>query len=555
MSTIGRYQIKRELGRGGMATVYLAFDPRFDREVAIKVLPREFLHDAMFRARFEREAKLIAALEDPAIVPVYDFGEEAGQPYLVMRYMAGGSLSDRLRRGPLSLGETANLLARIAPALDKAHRSGVIHRDLKPTNILFDRDGNPYIADFGIAKLLESSASFTSTGIIGTPAYMSPEQVEGERTLDGRSDVYALGIIIYELLAGKPPYDADTPMSVALMHLRKPVPHVRQAAPGLSVAVDQVVATALAKDREQRYPTASALALALTRAAESNSLPTRLAPPPQRAESRPPLPPPPVRLSSGSASQDPNASSPSAGRSRWTVLLLALVGALAVVVMLILITPDGGGSGQVAPTPTRTNTLAAPLFATDTPAPPTDPPVPPTNTPFLSTYTPIPPIATPIPPINTPFLPTYTPFPPTDPPVPPTNTPFLPTYTPIPPTDPPVPPTPTSIPPTISPLAQDAAAVISWPSNFSSVRGTVSITGSALDPQFQRYELYFTAKPDDAEDWVFIGDAKTTPVNDGLLGFWETAGLPAGNYSLRLRVVRQDGNYVEGFARNIAVAN
>ena len=391
MSTIGRYQIKRELGRGGMATVYLAFDPRFDREVAIKVLPREFLHDAVFRARFEREAKLIAALEDPAIVPVYDFGEEAGQPYLVMRYMAGGSLSDRLQRGPLSLGEATDLLARIASALDKAHRSGVVHRDLKPANILFDRDGNPYIADFGIAKLLESSASFTSTGVIGTPAYMSPEQVEGERTLDGRSDVYALGIIVYELLAGKPPYDADTPMSVALMHLRLPVPHVHKAVPGLPAAVDQVVATALAKDREQRYPTAGALAAAMSGAADSSLPPTRLAPPPQRAESRPPLPPPPVRLSSESGSQGPSGPSPSARRFRWTAPLLALVGALAVVVVLILITLDGGGSGQVTPTPTRTNTLAASLLATDTPAPPTDTPVPPAPTLIPPTDTPVPP--------------------------------------------------------------------------------------------------------------------------------------------------------------------
>ena len=139
---IGRYEIKCELGRGGMATVYEAYDPRFEREVAVKVLPREMLHDPQFRTRFEREAKTIAMLEHPAIVPVYDFGEESGQPYFVMRYMMGGSLSDRLRKGPLSIQEAARILSRLAPALDSAHSKGIIHRDLKPGNILFDKDGN-----------------------------------------------------------------------------------------------------------------------------------------------------------------------------------------------------------------------------------------------------------------------------------------------------------------------------------------------------------------------------------------------------------------------------
>lgn len=204
MNSIGRYQIKHELRRGGMATVYRAYDPRFGRDVAIKVLPPEFLHDPDFRARFEREAHIIAALEHPGIVPVYDFGEEAGLPYLVMRYMVGGSLADRLARVPLAPLETARILAAIAPALDMAHARGVIHRDLKPGNILLDEHDNPYIADFGIAKLVEGSAAFTSSGIMGTPTYMSPEQAQGNVALDGRSDVYALGAMLYELLAGQP---------------------------------------------------------------------------------------------------------------------------------------------------------------------------------------------------------------------------------------------------------------------------------------------------------------------------------------------------------------
>ncbi|MDW8327943.1 MAG: serine/threonine-protein kinase, partial [Anaerolineales bacterium] len=188
---IGRYKIKGELGRGGMATVFHGFDTRFKLEVAIKVLPREFLHDPAFHARFEREAQTIAALEHPAIVPVYDFGEEDGQPYIVMRLMTGGTLNDRLRRGPLTLAEAARIVNALAPALDEAHARGIIHRDLKPGNILFDRRGDPYISDFGIAKLSDSSAAFTGSGVLGTPAYMSPEQARGERDVDGRSDIYS----------------------------------------------------------------------------------------------------------------------------------------------------------------------------------------------------------------------------------------------------------------------------------------------------------------------------------------------------------------------------
>ncbi len=196
---IGRYEIKAELGRGGMATVFHAYDPRFKRDVAVKVLPREFLHDLTFRERFEREAQTIAALEHQAIVPVYDFGEEEGQPYLVMRYMPGGSLADRLAQGALSIQGVAQILTRLAPALDKAHSQGIIHRDLKPANILFDDEDNPYLSDFGIAKLVEATAALTGSAIIGTPAYMSPEMAKGEE-VDGRSDVYGMAVLLFEML-------------------------------------------------------------------------------------------------------------------------------------------------------------------------------------------------------------------------------------------------------------------------------------------------------------------------------------------------------------------
>jgi serine/threonine protein kinase len=150
---IDRYEIKQELGRGGMATVFAAYDPRFQRTVALKVLPREFMHEPEFRKRFIREARTIAGLEHPAIVPVYDFGEENGQPYLVMRLMPGGSLADRLQNGPLPIEEAARILERLGSALDRAHSMGIIHRDMKPSNVLFDQYGDAYLADFGIVRV------------------------------------------------------------------------------------------------------------------------------------------------------------------------------------------------------------------------------------------------------------------------------------------------------------------------------------------------------------------------------------------------------------------
>ena len=236
----GRYEIKGEIGRGGMATVYHAYDPRFEREVALKVLPSEMLHDPQFRTRFEREAKTIAMLEHPAIVPVYDFGEEDGQPFFVMRYMTGGSLSDRMKNGAMSIQEVAHLFGRLAPALDEAHAKGIIHRDLKPGNILFDLYGDPYVSDFGIAKMASSQTNVTGSAIVGTPAYMSPEQAQGEG-IDGRSDIYGLGVIIFELLTGQQPYHGDTPMSVVVKHITEPVPHILDVKTDLPPAIESVI--------------------------------------------------------------------------------------------------------------------------------------------------------------------------------------------------------------------------------------------------------------------------------------------------------------------------
>jgi serine/threonine-protein kinase len=265
---IGRYQIKTEIGRGGMATVYLAHDPRFNRVVTIKLLPHELLHQPTFRARFEREAKIVAALDIPSIVPVYDYGEEDGQPYLVMRYMSGGTLAERLERGAISLPETARIISALATAMDEAHSQGFIHRDIKPSNVLFDHRGNPFVSDFGTALIIQSSIKLTDTGgAVGTPAYMSPEQIRGERALDGRSDLYALGIITYEMLSGKHPYQTNTPIGMAVRHIIDPVPRILDSNPNLPPYCQAIITRALAKNREDRFPTATDYAQALSQAA------------------------------------------------------------------------------------------------------------------------------------------------------------------------------------------------------------------------------------------------------------------------------------------------
>lgn len=277
---IGRYEIKEELGRGGMATVYRAYDPLFERDVAVKVLPREMLHDPHFRVRFEREAKTIAMLEHPAIVPVYDFGEDDGQPFFVMRFMSGGSLGDRLKKGPLSVQEAASMMERLGPALDDAHSKGIIHRDLKPGNILYDGRNDPYVSDFGIAKLAEGgSTSVTGSAIIGTPAYMSPEQAQGE-AIDGRADIYALGVILFEVLSGRQPYEADTPMGVVIKHITDAVPHILDVNPALPPLIEEVIEKAMAKNRDERYANAANLTTGLMNVARTLSPdladPTRL---------------------------------------------------------------------------------------------------------------------------------------------------------------------------------------------------------------------------------------------------------------------------------------
>ncbi|MBL7163781.1 MAG: protein kinase [Anaerolineales bacterium] len=271
LEKIGRYQIKKELGRGGMATVYQAYDPNFERDVAVKVLPRAFLHDPQFRARFEREAKTVAALEHAAIVPVYDFGEEDGQPYIVMRMMSGGDLAGKLKGGSLSFQEAAKITERLASGLGAAHKKGIIHRDMKPGNILFDQYDNAFLSDFGIARLTHGSHTLTGENIIGTPAYMSPEQIQGEKDLDGRSDLYSLGIIFYQMLTGDTPYQATTPAKVMMMHILEPVPSLSTLKPDMPPDLSLWLQKTLAKEPDDRFAAAKEMGEALQAAIQGRS--------------------------------------------------------------------------------------------------------------------------------------------------------------------------------------------------------------------------------------------------------------------------------------------
>ncbi|MGH7518222.1 MAG: serine/threonine-protein kinase [Gemmatimonadales bacterium] len=260
-----RYTLGRQLGRGGIATVYLAHDLKHDRSVALKVLHPE-LASTLGSERFQREIRTAAHLQHPHILGVHDSGEAAGQLWFAMPYVEGESLRDRLRREKqLPVDESIRIATEVARALDYAHRQGVVHRDIKPENILLTQDGDTLVADFGIARALAcGDERLTATGIVvGTLAYMSPEQAEGKRTLDGRSDIYALGCVLYEMLVGTPPIRAATLHSIIAKRLMGGIPMVRPVRPSVPEHVEQAVARALAPIAADRFATAGDFARAL----------------------------------------------------------------------------------------------------------------------------------------------------------------------------------------------------------------------------------------------------------------------------------------------------
>ncbi len=253
--TLGAYKIIEKIGAGGMATVYKAYQPSMERYVAIKVLPRDLAEDQEFVLRFKREARIIAKLEHPHILPVFDYGEENGIAYFVMRYLPSGTLRDKLQTSSLTLDDIDHIVTQLADALGYAHKQGVIHRDLKPANILIDEKNNLFLTDFGIAKLIENTASNRLTeknSILGTPSYSSPEQVAALE-VDQRSDIYSLGIILYEMITGRLPFDADTAIAIALQHIQATVTPPSKIAPNVPPAVEQIILKTLHKSPEGRF--------------------------------------------------------------------------------------------------------------------------------------------------------------------------------------------------------------------------------------------------------------------------------------------------------------
>ncbi len=266
--TLGKYQLLKELGRGGFATVYQGFDAALERYVALKVLHPELTRDEVALRRFQREAMAVARLRHANVIIVYEFGEDAasGSAYIVMEFVEGDTLKSRLGK-PIPLAETQRIIGDVASALEYAHGRGIIHRDIKPANILITHDNQVVLADFGIALLAQNSSSLTR-GLLGTPQYMAPEQALGE-PIDERSDLYALGVVLYEMLAGQPPFRGDSPLATLALQVNAPLPKLRAVNPAVPEAVEAMIERALAKDPAQRYPTAAEFRAALQAAAQS----------------------------------------------------------------------------------------------------------------------------------------------------------------------------------------------------------------------------------------------------------------------------------------------
>lgn len=355
--TIGQFTIKQEIGRGGMATVYSATQSSIGRTVAIKVLPRHFLHDPGFLERFKREVDVISKLEHPHILPIYDYGEDDGVPYIAMRFLGGGSMAEMVRRGVPELPDLVKPFTQVADALDYAHQQGVIHRDLKPGNIMLDEYGNAYLSDFGIARVMGSD--LTGSAIVGTPAYMSPEQAQGG-PIDSRSDIYALGIVLFEMITGREPYQAETPMSMLLKHINEPVPPVSDFRQGVPDSVEAVVERATSKNPDERYASASELARTFEQALTIGDTAVRRAAPtepsvrsrnePQQAYAAPQAVIENPQTESAQTVEPTSTVTPARNRAPL------LVGAIIVVVLLVgggvLLLPQLGGQTEVAPVPT-----------------------------------------------------------------------------------------------------------------------------------------------------------------------------------------------------------
>jgi serine/threonine-protein kinase len=417
--TLGVYQIMEEVGRGGMASVYRAYQSSLNRYVAIKVLPPQLAYDEEFVQRFLREAQAAASLSHPNIVVVHDVGEQGGLYYIVMEFLEGQTLKDLIQReGALSPVRAARILEQVAAALDYAHQRGFVHRDIKPANIFVGPDDRVKLTDFGIAKAVSEAEQLTRTGmLVGTPEYMSPEQAAGT-PIDHRTDLYALGVVLYQMMTGQVPHRGTTPHSILHAIIYDPPPLPRQLNAAVPPAIEQVILKALAKQPGDRYQRGVDMAAALRAALAGRQVPSSMVVPTPSPKAPTPRPEPSAR----------KPSLPLAG------VLLALAAVTILVVIGLIAAALLAGEAQATPVPTQVIVVVSPTSSGGevidlTVTPTSDEP---TSTPISEPATAEP-------------LPTNT-LSPTDMPVSPTDTPVPPTATLAPPTSTPVPPTPT-VPP------------------------------------------------------------------------------------------------------------
>ncbi len=368
----GQYIITALLGEGGMAAVFRAQQLSVKRDVAIKVIKTGLLNVSEFARRFEREAETVAALDHIHILKVFDYGQQGDMVYLVMQLLSGGSLADLIMRsGGLSVTQTSQLLNQMAAALDYAHGQSIVHRDMKPHNVLLDQQGNAFLTDFGIAKLRNTSgtALTQSGGTLGTPAYMSPEQWRGE-AVDARADIYALGIIVFEMLTGRVPFEGDTAFGLMHKHVYEPIPPIRDIKPDLPLSVERVINKALAKDKEQRFESAGALAAAFQQAISDDGWDENRTPEAVIAAPRST-----IRLTTSPAPVAESAPEPpsAARRTNLPVLLLAAVLVLALIGIGAFLlsqnnaTAEATNTAQALIAAQASQTAAAPTF-TDVPS-------------------------------------------------------------------------------------------------------------------------------------------------------------------------------------------
>jgi serine/threonine protein kinase/Flp pilus assembly protein TadD len=385
---VGPYRIIEQLGQGGMATVFKAYHPALDRYVALKVLHPAFSEDPNFEARFQREARVVAKLEHPNIVPVYDYAEHEHRPYLVMKFIEGETLKARISRGPLTSTEIRQVVDSVGSALGYAHKQGILHRDIKPSNVLISTDGVMYLADFGLARIAQAGEStLSSDSIMGTPQYISPEQAMGKSDLDAGTDLYSFGVMLYEMVVGQVPFNADTPFSIIHDHIYSPLPMPRIINHKVPETVELVLLKALAKERSDRYDTVESMMRAFKDAWSAAGIPmqgTAITLPQTIIKA----PPPPKPVSPVDARQDTvTAKKPVASRPwpwLWVgavLLLLFCVGAGALALArggVALLTRRAAASTTAVVLEAPTFTPAAePVVSLPTALPPTPVPLSP----------------------------------------------------------------------------------------------------------------------------------------------------------------------------------